>query len=296
LIRPALAAVVSAGCNSVLGIEHTTAIDSAGADDLDGDGVPDAKDNCPNIANPDQADRDHDGFGDACDFCPDVATTVNHDEDGDGFGDACDNCPEFPNFQFDTDGDGIGDACDFPSVLGERVLFEPFLTVDPATWMATDAVIWSSSGDAAAPTMPPMSTTALAANAVLASATWVIDVRFVSRRPWRDKDRFGIALLDAAGSGEIAECIVSCVSSTCAISEDYAGILSPSGSIAPEPIMRMTLSFGPAAPPQYGFACLTDSGTGPGPIGTIAQVGMWRPSLVAMPDIAVASIDMLTAK
>jgi hypothetical protein len=38
--------------------------------DADGDGIPDAQDNCPNIANPDQADSDGDKVGDACDRCP----------------------------------------------------------------------------------------------------------------------------------------------------------------------------------------------------------------------------------
>jgi hypothetical protein len=33
--------------------------------DADGDGVPDADDNCPAVANPDQAGSNHDGFGDA---------------------------------------------------------------------------------------------------------------------------------------------------------------------------------------------------------------------------------------
>ena len=45
------------------------------APDADGDGVPDAIDNCPHVPNPDQADRDHDGKGDACD----------PDANGDGF-------------------------------------------------------------------------------------------------------------------------------------------------------------------------------------------------------------------
>ncbi|MBI2801051.1 MAG: thrombospondin type 3 repeat-containing protein [Gammaproteobacteria bacterium] len=35
--------------------------------DTDGDGVPDAADNCILVANPDQRDTDHDGFGNLCD-------------------------------------------------------------------------------------------------------------------------------------------------------------------------------------------------------------------------------------
>jgi len=44
--------------------------------DLDGDGVADIDDNCPTVANPDQADSDGDGVGDACDVCPNVAATA----------------------------------------------------------------------------------------------------------------------------------------------------------------------------------------------------------------------------
>jgi hypothetical protein len=45
--------------------------------DRDGDGVCDADDNCPDVANPDQADGDGDGIGDACDPCtgPSLAVT-----------------------------------------------------------------------------------------------------------------------------------------------------------------------------------------------------------------------------
>jgi hypothetical protein len=38
--------------------------------DADGDGVPDATDDCPAVANPAQADADHDGVGDACEVAP----------------------------------------------------------------------------------------------------------------------------------------------------------------------------------------------------------------------------------
>ncbi len=41
--------------------------------DRDRDGLRDAMDNCPAIANVDQADRDMDGKGDVCDACPDVS-------------------------------------------------------------------------------------------------------------------------------------------------------------------------------------------------------------------------------
>jgi hypothetical protein len=44
--------------------------------DGDGDGVPDARDNCPSVANPDQRDTDGDGVGDACDPCPADATCL----------------------------------------------------------------------------------------------------------------------------------------------------------------------------------------------------------------------------
>ena len=80
--------------------------------DCDGDGVPDACDNCPFEPNPAQRDRDGDGIGDACDPCPDVVDDGT-DSDGDGFGDACDNCSGEANpDQADCDGDGRGDVCD----------------------------------------------------------------------------------------------------------------------------------------------------------------------------------------
>jgi MYXO-CTERM domain-containing protein len=71
--------------------------------DCDRDTVRNGPDNCPSVANIDQADLDMDGTGDVCDS----------DIDGDGVDNAIDNCPLVANAdQADTDGDGIGDACD----------------------------------------------------------------------------------------------------------------------------------------------------------------------------------------
>ena len=71
--------------------------------DIDGDGVPNGSDNCPDDFNPGQEDNVHPGDGgDACE-----------DPDGDGVVDADDNCPDTANQdQADTDSDGLGDACD----------------------------------------------------------------------------------------------------------------------------------------------------------------------------------------
>jgi hypothetical protein len=71
--------------------------------DTDGDGVVDASDNCPGVANADQANNDGDSVGDACD----------PDDDNDGALDAADNCQFDANAdQADNDGDALGDACD----------------------------------------------------------------------------------------------------------------------------------------------------------------------------------------
>lgn len=62
----------------------------ATAIDSDGDGIEDATDPCPTLADPAPTDADGDGVGDACDVCPGVADPGQVDADGDGLGDACD--------------------------------------------------------------------------------------------------------------------------------------------------------------------------------------------------------------
>lgn len=92
--------------------------------DGDGDGVPDARDDCPGLAQreSERADRDGDGVGDACDVdadgdgwhdavdrCPGVNDPEQADADGDEVGDACDRFPADPEEWADADGDGLGD-------------------------------------------------------------------------------------------------------------------------------------------------------------------------------------------
>jgi len=89
-------------------------------------------------------DTDQDGIANGIDNCPNVANADQANEDGDKFGDACDPCPiEANDAPTDSDGDGVGDACDpHPNVAGDKiVLFESFHSGIPATWTVVGTAV-----------------------------------------------------------------------------------------------------------------------------------------------------------
>jgi hypothetical protein len=103
-----------------IGIEGDAWVTTASFDDEDGDLVPDGIDNCPGVANPDQADANGNGIGDVCESeCSDGV-----DNDGDGLADAADpGCvdaadlsEQTPLVQCDDGADNDADGrVDYPS-------------------------------------------------------------------------------------------------------------------------------------------------------------------------------------
>lgn len=100
--------------------------------DADSDGIPNYRDNCVNLSNPDQKDLDNDKIGDDCE-----------DHDKDGVIDSKDNCPQDPNAsQVDTDGDKIGDVCDKEeSRVTEKMPWLPWAAMGVAALVTIGVVI-----------------------------------------------------------------------------------------------------------------------------------------------------------
>jgi len=111
------------------------------ATDTDGDGALNPSDNCPAIANANQADGDGDGVGNVCDNCPLTANPDQADTDGDGLGNACDDAGDL-----DFNGDGNDDAWNYYSPAGTWwVLGSSGTAFTPTRWATgySPATGWS---------------------------------------------------------------------------------------------------------------------------------------------------------
>ena len=101
-------------------------------DDIDGDGRPNAADNCDFQVNVTQQDIDGDGVGDACDNCVHGANPAQVDADEDGIGDGCgaplpDPTVWLPEVCDDRDNDLDGRIDEGLSTDGCEVLVPPTL-------------------------------------------------------------------------------------------------------------------------------------------------------------------------
>jgi hypothetical protein len=278
-----IAAGLMTACNTVFGLEQTeiTPPTPTPIEDVDGDGIANADDNCPTVFNPGQEDADHDGFGDACDACPHLATSSNHDEDGDGVGDECDACPQIADFQDDADHDGVGDACDPDPVAASVLTFDPFITLDP--WQPGQ-VAWQALGDSIAPVAPlgadPGLRNAQISVGVMA-AQWSMEIGVRSRRTWQLGDQFGIMAIGASGVVE-ASCMLVCTATAplvCNLGLQVGPgepIITPVNAV-PFTRLHMFIFSG-------NVNCTADGLTGPNPAsGTTVRVV--SPALIASPGI-----------
>ncbi len=235
-----MAVVAFAGCNQVLGLDEPERTPGTIVD-TDGDGVTDALDNCPQVANAEQLDSDGDRRGDTCDSCPLARPT--RDRDGDGLDDACDSCVLGPQIdddgdgvmdacdlcpvtvtvrQVDSDGDLIGDECDAPldslSADSRRVRFDGFTSLDPG-WEGGAA--WTTGADGSSITPAGSGTAEL-------------------RRPMASERGVGAVsvMVELAPDGQVLlslndlgqSCTVSCTSGTCTLRLEASGDVDQSAA------------------------------------------------------------------
>lgn len=229
--------VLVCACNQVYGLSPTTL-----SEDLDGDGLADINDNCPSLANSDQADGDHDTFGDVCDSCPTARPVGDadrdgvddacdscvfgneHDEDADGIADACDDCPTTANAnQADGDEDGVGDVCDDALTSQRTTYFDSFAPAD-LKWMTGPAsAAWGPTAerDAVSLLQPIAMLDAGFENSTvrIASPNWhaEVGIRLPAAAP---SGRLGLELADRdVFSGKYVRCVLVCDGAKCTITE-----------------------------------------------------------------------------
>ena len=152
------------------------------SDDSDHDGIDDALDNCPFVANPDQADDDGDGVGNVCDNCAGIA---NKDQKANSCGDvwAATTAGFSVGHAVNNIGQVIGAACDnaCSAVASNASPVTVSLTAAPTT-------PGSSAGSTSAPASGEASCSVVSVGAgagpagLFVTALGVLGMAFVRRR------------------------------------------------------------------------------------------------------------------
>ena len=101
---------------------NNTGLQGPLTNDIDGDGVANASDNCPSVSNADQADADGDGVGNVCDNCPNWPNPTQA-------------LPTWPVPAGDSDCDGFPNSVPVPQLASEA-----FLGTDPSHHCAADNI------------------------------------------------------------------------------------------------------------------------------------------------------------
>jgi hypothetical protein len=288
-MRAALAALLLLGCNQVFGIEDTLPPPPS---DFDHDGVDDTHDDCPTLANADQADADHDGFGDACDpcamgpqsgldddhdgvddACDACLTDPNHEEDGDGALDGCDVCPGVGHpGQLDEDRDGVGDACDPATTAQHRIFFDAF---DPPldgwqfgfeSWVAVDGNLVPQAEPLEAYRGP------WNARARVDGAAWVVSTEVDLPQSPQLNDSIGVFAYRPDGTSTL-DCAI--------VRGDSVWVLAGTGTlVTPGPTVRFTL-FAQASSGGIDVFCTLDGGW-PTLIASLSTQP-WYPAITGVP-------------
>jgi sugar lactone lactonase YvrE len=154
--------------------------------DTDADGVADRDDNCPILANADQADADADRHGDLCDNCPAVPNPGQADRNGDGAGDACQ--PDVAFLALRQDGGafvvvrlGLDDPLGLP-LSGEVAFFDAAAGPAPA---GPSPVGTGTESLATAPRLPVTGRPPGGVATIPARAAPVLSIPFAGRPPRR---------------------------------------------------------------------------------------------------------------